>query len=90
MLQQSGMRLHSFCPENRMTCDGKVDRFILPSGVVEQGVLRDATATVSRLTHRVGSRLVCLWLLGTLGIDVAGAPLNAGKIDQPYGGLAHG
>jgi hypothetical protein len=32
ILQQSGMRLRSFCPENRMTCDGKVDRFILPSG----------------------------------------------------------
>src|SRR5262245_14363650 len=30
MLQQSGMRLRSFGPENRMTCDGKVDRFILP------------------------------------------------------------
>ena len=30
MLQPSGMRLHSFCPENRMTCDGKVDRFIVP------------------------------------------------------------
>ena len=32
ILQQSGIRLHSFCPANRMTCDGKVDRFILPSG----------------------------------------------------------
>src|SRR5712692_8983803 len=32
MLQQSGMRLRSFCPENRMTCDGRVDRFILPCG----------------------------------------------------------
>src|SRR6266850_785816 len=32
MLQQSGMRLRSFCPENRMTCDGRVDRFILPRG----------------------------------------------------------
>jgi hypothetical protein len=29
MLQQSGMRLRSFYPENRMTCDGRVDRFIL-------------------------------------------------------------
>src|SRR5262249_17933904 len=29
ILQQSGIRLHSFCPANRMTCDGKVDRFIL-------------------------------------------------------------
>jgi len=84
------MRLRSFCPENRMTCDGKVDRFILPRGVVEQGVLSDATTAVSRLTHSVGSRLVCLWLLGALGLYVAGAPLNAGKIDQPYGGLAHG
>jgi transposase len=32
ILQQSGMRLRSFCPKNRRTCDGKVDRFILPSG----------------------------------------------------------
>jgi hypothetical protein len=32
ILQQSGMRLRSFYPENRLTCDGKVDRFILPSG----------------------------------------------------------
>ena len=32
MLQQSGRRLRSFCPENRMTCDGRVDRFILPRG----------------------------------------------------------
>jgi Domain of unknown function (DUF4277) len=32
ILQQSGMRPHSFCPANWMTCDGKVDRFILPSG----------------------------------------------------------
>jgi len=45
---------------------------------------------VSRLTHSVGSRLVCLWLLGELDIYVPCAPLNAGKIDQPYGGLAHG
>jgi hypothetical protein len=45
---------------------------------------------VSRLTPRVGSRLVCLGLLGALGIYVPCAPLNAGKIDQPYGGLAHG
>jgi hypothetical protein len=32
ILQQSGRRLGSFCPENRMTCDGKVERFIVPSG----------------------------------------------------------
>ena len=32
ILQQSEMRRRSFCPEHRMTCDGKVDRFILPSG----------------------------------------------------------
>src|SRR5262245_52499032 len=32
ILQQSGRRLGSVCPENRMTCDGKVERFILPSG----------------------------------------------------------
>jgi hypothetical protein len=43
ILQQSGMRLRSFCPENRMSCYGKVERFILPSGVVEQEVLSDAT-----------------------------------------------
>ena len=58
--------------------------------VVEQGALSDATTAVSRLIHSVGSRLVCLWPLGALGIYVAGTPLNAGKIDQPYGGLAHG
>jgi hypothetical protein len=38
MLQQSGMRLHGFCPENRMTCDGKVDRFILPCGWLSKGL----------------------------------------------------
>ena len=32
ILQQSGMRLRSFYPENWLTCKGKVDRFILPSG----------------------------------------------------------
>ena len=37
MLQQSGMRLRSFCPENRMTCDGRVDRFILPRGELSKG-----------------------------------------------------
>src|SRR5215510_8316278 len=37
-LQQSGMRLRSFCPENRMTCDCKVDRFILPHGWLTQGL----------------------------------------------------
>ena len=42
------------------------------------------------LTHSVGSRLVCLWLLGDRDIDVPCTPLNAGKIDQPYGGWAHG
>ena len=31
ILQQSGMRRRSFSPENRRTCHGKVDRFILPS-----------------------------------------------------------
>lgn len=45
---------------------------------------------VSRLTHSVGNRLVCLWLLGELDIYVPCAPLNAEKIDQPYGGLAPG
>ena len=62
----------------------------LAKWVVEEGVLRDATTTVSRLTHSVGSRLVCLWLLAVLGIYVAGAPRNAGQIDQPYGDLAPG
>jgi hypothetical protein len=57
---------------------------------VEEGVLSDATTAVSRLTPSVGSRVVYLGLLGLLGIYGAGAPLNAGKIDQPYGGLAHG
>ena len=38
MLQQSGMRLRSFCPENRMTCDCKVDRFILPRGWLSKGL----------------------------------------------------
>jgi hypothetical protein len=52
--------------------------------------LSDATTAVARLTHRVGSRLVCLGLLGLLGIYGPGAPGNAGKIDHPYGGLAHG
>ncbi|HJY84269.1 MAG TPA: hypothetical protein VKK81_24695 [Candidatus Binatia bacterium] len=52
--------------------------------------MSDAMTVVSRLTPSVGSRLVCLWLLGALGIYVAGAPLNAGKIAQPYGGLAYG
>jgi phytoene dehydrogenase-like protein len=32
ILQQSGMRPRSFYPENGLTCDGKVDRFILLSG----------------------------------------------------------
>jgi hypothetical protein len=58
--------------------------------VVEQGALSDATTAVSCLTHSVGGRLVCLWLLGDLDIYVPYAPLNAGKIDQPYGGVAHG
>jgi hypothetical protein len=58
--------------------------------VVEQGALSDGTTPVSRLTDSVGSRLVCLWLLGALDISVPCAPLNAGKIDQRYGGLAHG
>jgi hypothetical protein len=58
--------------------------------VVEQGALSDATMAVARLTHSVGGRLVCLWLLGELDICVHCTPLNAGKIDQPYGGLAHG
>ena len=31
-----------------------------------------------------------LVVLGDLDIYVPCAPLNAGKIDQPYGGLAHG
>jgi hypothetical protein len=47
--------------------------------VVEQGALRNATTAVSCLTHSVGGRLVCLWLLGELGIYVSWAPLNAGK-----------
>ena len=38
ILQQSGMRPRSFCPENRMTCDCKVDRFILPRGWLSKGL----------------------------------------------------
>ena len=38
ILQQSGIRLRSFCPENRMTCNGKVDRFILPRGWLSKGL----------------------------------------------------
>ena len=38
ILQQSGMRPRSFCPENRMPCDGKVDRFILPRGWLSKGL----------------------------------------------------
>src|SRR5215831_9896811 len=58
--------------------------------VVEQGALSDATTAVLRLTHSSGGRLVCLWLLGELDLDVPCAPLNAGKIDQPFpgGGLS--
>jgi len=58
--------------------------------VVEQGALSDVTTAVLRLTHSSGGRLVCLWLLGALDLDVLCAPLNAGKIDQPFpgGGLS--
>jgi len=66
-----------------MPCYSKVDRFILPSGVVEQEVLSDATRWCRAWLYSVGSRLVCLWLLRALGIYVTDAPLNAGKIDQP-------
>ena len=38
ILQQSGMRPRSFCPENRMPCDCKVDRFILPRGRLSKGL----------------------------------------------------
>ena len=38
ILQQSGMRLRSFCPEHRMTCDCQVDRFILPRGWLSLGL----------------------------------------------------
>src|SRR4030095_10332784 len=79
ILQQSGMRLRSFCPENRMTCDGKVDRFLLPSAVVEQGVLSDAATAVSRLIHSVGSRLLCLWLLGLWAFTSRVLPSTRGK-----------
>jgi hypothetical protein len=58
--------------------------------VVEQGVLSNPTTAGARLTPSVSRRLVRLWLLGALGIYVAHAPLNTGKIDQPYGGLTHG
>jgi tRNA(fMet)-specific endonuclease VapC len=38
ILQQSGMRLRRFCPDNQMTCDCKVDRFILPRGRLSKGL----------------------------------------------------
>ena len=38
ILQQSEMRLRSFCPENRRPCDGKVDWFILPRGWLSKGL----------------------------------------------------
>ena len=62
----------------------------LATWVVEQGVLSDAPTAVARLTPRVGGRLVCLWLLGALDLDVPCTPRNTGKIDPSYGGLAPG
>src|SRR5438105_8518007 len=52
ILQQSGMRLRSFCPENRMTCDCKVDRFILPRGWVARGFERRDDGGVAPDTPR--------------------------------------
>jgi len=47
--------------------------------VVEQGALSDAMTAVSRLTHSVGGRLVCLWLLGDWPLTSLVLPSRQGK-----------
>jgi TnpA family transposase len=37
ILQQSGRRRRSFYPDNGLTCDGKVDRFLVRSGSWRKG-----------------------------------------------------